>query len=180
MTPSRGDPGDFQYEQRTPLYGGFSEADLVEQPAIELFSRLGWAIGNLFGEFSHGASAEGRGSRRDAILPRRLRRALKTLNPSLPDAALEDAYSTLTRERGAIDPIRANSEVDDLLRKGVGVEVRGKDGERKTEIVRVIDGTSRKPTTSSSPRRSGSPANSMPSAPISSASSTACRCYSSN
>ena len=36
----------------------------------------------------------------------------------------------LTRERGAIDPIRANSEVHELLRKGAGVEVRGKDGER--------------------------------------------------
>ena len=139
MTPSPGDPGDFQHEQRTPLYGGFSEADLVEQPAIELFSGLGWTTRNLFGEFSHGASAEGRASRRDVTLPDRMRRALKKLNPSLPDAALEDAYSTLTRERVAIDSIRANSEVHDLLRKGIPVEVRGKDGERKTEIVRVID-----------------------------------------
>jgi type I restriction enzyme, R subunit len=139
MTPSPGDPGDFQHEQRTPLYGGFSEADLVEQPAIELFAKLGWATGNLFGEFSRGVSAEGRASRRDAVLTDRLRRALKNLNPSLPDTALEDAYSMLARERGAIDPIRANSEVHDLLRKGVAIEIRGKDGERKTEIVRVID-----------------------------------------
>src|SRR5271166_1703946 len=132
-------PGDSGYQQHSSLYGGFSEADLVEQPAIELFAELGWTSGNLFGEFSRGASAERRASRRDANLPDRLRRALKTLNPSLPDTALEDAYSMLTRERVAIDPIRANSEVHDLLRKGVGVEVRGKDGERKTEIVRVIN-----------------------------------------
>ena len=115
------------------------KSDLVEQPAIDLFAELGWTTGNLFGEFAHGASAEGRASKRDAILPNRLRAALKRLNPSLPDAALDDAYAILTRDRGAIDPIRANAEVHALIRNGVPVEVRGKDGERKTETVRVID-----------------------------------------
>src|SRR3712207_3706936 len=32
-----GGPIDILYRQETPLYGGFSESDLVEQPAIELF-----------------------------------------------------------------------------------------------------------------------------------------------
>jgi type I restriction enzyme R subunit len=132
-------PEDVGYQQRSQLYGGFSESDLVEQPAIELFGELGWATGNLFGEFAHGASAEGRASKRDVILPSRLKAALRRLNRSLPDAALEEAYAILTRERGAIDPIRANAEVHALIRNGVPVEVRGKSGERKTEIVRVID-----------------------------------------
>jgi type I restriction enzyme, R subunit len=139
MSPARGGSSDFLSGQRMPLYGGFSENDLVEQPAIELLRELAWTTGSLFGEFAHGASAEGRASKRDAVLPNRLRRALKTLNPSLPGTALEDAYSMLTRERVAIDPIRANFEVHDLLRRGVPVEVRAKDGERKTEIVRVLD-----------------------------------------
>ncbi len=133
------DPGDIVYLQKGAHYRGFSESDLVEQPAIELFATLGWTTGNLFGEFSGGASAEGRASKRDAILPNRLRVALKRLNPALPQEALDDAYATLTRERGAIDPIRANGEVHDLLRKGVAVDVRGPDGTRKTEIARVID-----------------------------------------
>ena len=131
--------GDSSYQQHKPHYGGFSEADLVEQPAIELFAKLGWMTGNLFSEFSGAASAEGRSSKRESILPNRLRLALKRLNPALPQEALDDAYSELTRERGAIDPIRANAEVHDLLRKGVAVEVRGPDGTRKTEIVRVVD-----------------------------------------
>ena len=50
------DPDDFGYPP-PPLFGGFSENDLVEQPAIDLFAELGWATGNLFGEFAHGASA---------------------------------------------------------------------------------------------------------------------------
>ena len=132
-------PDDFVSEQRTPRYGGFSEADLVEQPAIELFAELGWTAGNLFGEFRGGASAEGRSSKRDAILPNRLRLALERLNPGIPQEALDDAFSILTRERGAIDPIRANAEVHDLLRKGVPVDVRDADRTRKTEFVRVVD-----------------------------------------
>jgi type I restriction enzyme, R subunit len=127
------------YEQRTPHFGGFSEGDLVEQPAIELFAELGWTTANLFGEFSGSVSAEGRASKRDAILPNRLKSAVKRLNPALPQEALDDAYAILTRDRRAIDPIRANAEVHDLLRKGVAVEGRGPDGSRKTEIVRVVD-----------------------------------------
>jgi type I restriction enzyme, R subunit len=133
-------PGDIIYERRTPRYGGFSEADLVEQPAIDLFATLGWRTANLFGEFSgNGGSAEGRASKRDAVLPNRLRLALSRLNPALPQEALDDAFSILTRERGAIDPIRANAEIHELLRKGVIVDTRGPDGARLKETVRVID-----------------------------------------
>jgi len=132
-------PGDGGYQQHKPQYGGFSEADLVEQPAIELFAKLGRTTGSLFGEFSGGASAEGRSSKRDEILPNRLRLALKRLNPAFPQEALDDAFSILTCERGAIDPIRANAGVHDLLRQGVAVDVRGPDGARKTEIVRVVE-----------------------------------------
>jgi hypothetical protein len=43
---------DTPYEQRIPLYGGFPENDLIEQPAIDLFGKLGWKTVNLFGEFT--------------------------------------------------------------------------------------------------------------------------------
>jgi type I restriction enzyme R subunit len=133
-------PNEIVHEHRTPRYGGFSEADLVERPAIGLFETLGWRTADLFAEFSTiGGSSEGRASKRDAVLPNRLRAALKRLNPALPQDALDDATSILTRERGAIDPIRANAEVHDLLRKGVVIEVRGPGGARKKETVRVID-----------------------------------------
>lgn len=137
-------PEDPRYGQpRTPLYGGFSENDLVEQPATALFRDLGWRTANLMGEFGGrgggGESPEGRGSKRDVILPNRLRLALKRLNPDLPQEAFDDAYSAITRERGAIDPIRANAEIHELLRGGVKVEVRGPGGARIKEAVRVID-----------------------------------------
>jgi type I restriction enzyme R subunit len=105
---STGGPDEIVYQQATPHYGGFSEADLVEQPAIELLAALGWRTANLFSEFSGGGSGEGRVSKRDAILPNRLRLALERLNPLLPQDALDEAFTILTRERRAIDPIRAN------------------------------------------------------------------------
>ena len=140
MTAGPDKPGNFIFEQHgRPLYGGFSENDLVEQPAIDLFASLGWRTANLMGEFGGGASPEGRASKRDVILPNRLRLALKRLNPALPQEALDDAFSIITRERGAIDPIRANAEIHELLRDGVKVEVRGPGGARIKEMVRVID-----------------------------------------
>jgi type I restriction enzyme R subunit len=132
-------PRDLGYPRPSPLFGDFSEADLVEKPAIQLFADLGWATGNLFGEFAHGTSTEGRASKRDVIMPKRLKSALKRLNPALPDAALDEAYAVLARDRSAIDPIRANAEVHALAHNGVPVEVRGRGGERKTEIASVVD-----------------------------------------
>jgi type I restriction enzyme R subunit len=142
-TTGSDDPRNIIYEQRTQLYGGFSESDLVEQPAIDLFRDLGWQTANLMGEFGGktggSKSPEGRASKRDVVLPNRLRVAMKRLNPRLPQEALDDAFSALTRERGAIDPIRANAEIHELLRDGVKVEVRGPGGDRIKETVRVID-----------------------------------------
>src|ERR1700688_2087373 len=104
-------PKEFFYEQRIPLYGGFSEKDLIEQPAIDLFGRLGWKTINLFGEFKDGKSSEGRESRRDVMLPLRLKAALKRLNPNISETGLDEAQKLLTAERRDLPPVRANREV---------------------------------------------------------------------
>lgn len=118
--------------------GGFSEDEAVEGPAVDLFQSLGWSHANLYQEFS-GASAEGRRSMRDAVLPKRLWAALQKLNPSLPPEALNEAAAEITRDRSAMLPTDANAEIYRLLKDGVPVHVQGPDGERKTEIARVID-----------------------------------------
>jgi type I restriction enzyme R subunit len=119
------------------LYGGFSENNLIEQPTIELFRSLGWKTTNLMGEFGGkdggGKSPEGRESKRDAVLPDRLRLALHKLNPDIDPVAVDGAFSALTRERRTIDPVRANAELQALLLNGVKVEVRGRDGALRSE-----------------------------------------------
>src|SRR6185312_661556 len=83
--------------------------------------------------------SEGRGSMREAVLPDRLWAALQRLNPHLPPEALRDAAAEITRDRSVMLPTDANAEVYALLKNGVPEQMRGPDGERKTETARVID-----------------------------------------
>lgn len=63
MTPSRE-----EYGLPIPgLYSGLSEAELVENPAAELFAELGWDTANLFHETFGAHGTEGRGSRREVF-----------------------------------------------------------------------------------------------------------------
>jgi type I restriction enzyme R subunit len=121
------------------LKHGLSENGLVEQPAIELFAALGWETANLYEEWTGPASSEGRGSKRDVILPNRLWPALRRLNPLLPEAALLKAAEELARDRSRMVPAEANREVHRLLLDGVKVKVPGEDGDPVEEVVRLID-----------------------------------------
>jgi type I restriction enzyme R subunit len=116
-----------------------TEKALVEAPAIELLSALGWHTANLFDEAPGPANPTGRRSFRDVFLPTRLRAAVRTLNPLLPEQALDDALAELTSDRSAMLPTAANREVFHLLRDGVPVELRQPDGSSKPDRVRLID-----------------------------------------
>lgn len=119
---------------------GFSEAELVEQPAINLLRGLGWEAVNLYHETFGLDGSPWRGSRRDAFLTKRLRMALEKLNPDLPSDALDQAVDELTRNRSALIPVSANREVLEAMRDGVKVRVRDPEhGGERIETVRVID-----------------------------------------
>ena len=103
---------------------GFSEDELVERPAIELFKTLGWTHFDLYDEAFAADGSPWRESRRDAFLTKPLRLALARLNPGLPQDALDLALDTLTRDRAAMVPLASNREVLELLRDGIDVEYR--------------------------------------------------------
>jgi len=119
--------------------GKFTEGQLVEQPAIELFAALGWSTVNALHEKLGADGTLGRDNQGEVILLRRLRPALERLNPALPPLAIEQAIAELTKDRSAMDPVRANRELYDLIKDGVEVEVRTDDGGKEPERVRVID-----------------------------------------
>ncbi|HEY2708605.1 MAG TPA: type I restriction endonuclease subunit R [Caulobacteraceae bacterium] len=122
------------------MIDGFSEDELVEQPAIALLGDLGWETVNLYQESFGLEGSPWRSSRRDAFLTKRLRMALEKLNPDLPGEALDLAVDELTRPRGAMAPANANCEVLEALRDGVKVKFRDADhGGERTETVRFID-----------------------------------------
>ncbi len=119
---------------------GFSEGELVEQPAIDLLRELGWKTINLYQEAFGVDGSPWRESRRDAFLSKRLRLALEKLNPDLPSDAIELALEELRRDLSALIPVSANREVLEAIRDGVKVKFRDPDhGGDRVETVRVID-----------------------------------------
>ncbi|MCR4317473.1 MAG: type I restriction endonuclease subunit R [Planctomycetes bacterium] len=74
----------------------------------------------------------------DVALERRLRQALKRLNPQVPTDALEEAFRKLTRPDSP-SLIQSNHFVHKYLVEGVPVEYQRADGSMKGDLVRVID-----------------------------------------
>jgi type I restriction enzyme R subunit len=122
-----------------PARRGFSDDAAVEGPAVALFQVFGWNRTNLYQETFGTTGTEGRATMRELVLPNRLWEALQKLNPHLSTDALRDAAAEITRGRSAMLATDANAEVYRLFRDRVQVQVRGEDGERKTEIARIID-----------------------------------------
>jgi hypothetical protein len=107
----------------------YSEDSLVEQPAIELLSKLGWQTANCFYEKFGENGTLGRKTSSVVVLVPRLRAALVRLNPDLPSEAIDLAIEELTRDRSVISPANANREVYILLKNGVKVSFRGIENE---------------------------------------------------
>jgi type I restriction enzyme R subunit len=117
----------------------FSEDELVERPAVELLAELGWETVNAREEVLGPGGTLRRNSRRDVVLEHRLLPALRALNPDAPDAAIEEAAATLSRDRSLLEPTRANREVYDLLRDGYLVTWRDERGEEQTVRIAYVD-----------------------------------------
>src|SRR5437660_7464810 len=122
----------------SPPDGGFSEDELVEKPAIDLFRVLGWETKNCFRETFGPKGTLGRDSPSEVVLVSRLRPALERLNPDLPADAIDAAIEELMRDRSAMSAAQANREIYQLLKTGIRVGVRGGE-EEKTEKAQVID-----------------------------------------
>ncbi len=118
----------------------YSEQELVENPAIELFEELGWETANYFYEkVGDQESTLGRRTTQEVVLRRRLRPALRNLNPDIADEAIELAMEEVTRDRSALHPTVANQEVYRLIKDGAKVTFQNEEGEQETQTVRVID-----------------------------------------
>jgi type I restriction enzyme, R subunit len=89
----------------------YSEDQLVEQPAIQLFAELGWQTLSALEETFGVGGTLGRGTKGEAVLAPRLRAALERLNVSLPPEAISAAIDQLTRDRAVMSLAAANRQV---------------------------------------------------------------------
>src|SRR3989442_11101198 len=100
----------------SPPNGDFSEEELVEKPAIELFGRLGWETKNCFNETFGPSGTLSRDSPSEVVLVSRLKPALERLNPDLPGDAIDAAIEELIRDRSPMSAAQANREIYQLLK----------------------------------------------------------------
>ena len=118
---------------------GYGELMLVEMPAIDLLTSLGWSFKNLYAETFGELGSEGRESETQVILTRRLRAALVALNPGLPADAYAQAIEQLAQDRSKQIAVNANRDFYRLLKDGVKVKVPDEHGGHRIETLRVID-----------------------------------------
>jgi len=119
---------------------GYTEDELVEQPAIELLKKLGWEHINALYETLGPSGTLGRDNQSEIILQSRLRIAFKRLNPDPPPEAYNLALEELTRDRSRLSMPAANREIYQLLRNGVKVHIPDPEGGgEKVETVRLVD-----------------------------------------
>ena len=119
---------------------GYTEDELIEQPAIELLKRLGWSHINALHETLGPSGTLGRDNQSEIILQSRLRVAFNRLNPGLPPEAYDFAFEELTRDRSRLSMPAANREIYQLLKNGIKVHLPDPEGGgEKVETVRLID-----------------------------------------
>ncbi len=118
----------------------YTEDQLVEQPAIGLFTALGWPTASAMEETFGAGGTLGRETKGEVVLTERLRAALTNLNGGLPTEAIQTAIDELTRDRSAMSLEAANREVYGLLKEGIPVSVPDHVlGGQKTERLRVVN-----------------------------------------
>ena len=121
--------------------GGYGEGALVERPAMRLLGELGWETLSGFDEHPGAGGPMGRSTFAETILEERLRLALRSVNPGCSATAVDQAVQALTRDRSAMQPVRANHDVWELLRDGYTATVTAHDGTQREETVRYVHWT---------------------------------------
>ena len=118
-----------------------SEDRLVQATfADHLENELGWDSVYAWNQETFGPDGTlGRASVRDVVLERDLRTALTKLNPQLPSGAIDEAVAKLTHHDFSRTLLQHNQAFYQLIRGGVPVSYRGKQGQLCHAQATVID-----------------------------------------
>ena len=118
-----------------------SEDRLVQATFAEyLQNTLGWDSVYAYNAETFGPNGLlGRTGEREVVLVRDLRAAIARLNPTIPEAAREQAVETLTRVDYSRSLLQHNREFYGYIRDGIPVEWRDANEETHHAQVRVID-----------------------------------------
>ena len=101
----------------------YTEDQLVEQPALGLFTELGWSTVSALEETFGATGTLLRETNGEVVLASHLRTAMQCLNPSLPVEAISTAIDELTGDRSAMSLEAANRDIYLLLKDGVKISM---------------------------------------------------------
>ena len=108
----------------------------VEENCLDLLRDLGFGV--VYGpDISEGGVAEER-KYCEVVLVGRLRDALRRINKSIPDGAIDEAVKKVLRTESQ-DPVVNNQLFHKLVTNGVNVEYKRADGSIKDELVWLFD-----------------------------------------
>lgn len=111
--------------------------DAVEQTALDVFRKLGWQV--LHGsEIAPGEPNAEREDYTEVVLRGRLERAVRKLNPDLPEDPRDEAIRRVLHPESP-SLVENNRRFHKMLTDGVPVEVRREDGTLSGEQVKLVD-----------------------------------------
>src|SRR3989338_4658666 len=119
----------------------YSEDALVEKSAIDVFVK-DLHIGHLNCFEEKFPETLGREAKSDVVIVKKLSAAIDKLNSGLSEDAKKDAIAQLLQDRSRLSLVKANQEVYKLLKDGVKVKTKNKQGNYEYRTVKVIDFTS--------------------------------------
>ncbi len=118
----------------------FTEDELVEQPAIQLFQKeLNYTYLNCFNEEMGLGSKLGRENRSIVVLNKKLRESLLKLNPTTPTQTINDAIKEINKDRSVLKLEKANIEIHKMLKDGLAIQGEDENRKPKTYNIKIID-----------------------------------------
>ena len=119
----------------------YSEDNLIEQPAMDLFEELGWEVAMAYHTEGLGANSKfGRNSESELILEKYLRPALEKYNPNLPPQAYRAAIDLIKQGNSYQSIAEINRDKYKLFLDGVEVDYKDEKGKLVTQKkLRVFD-----------------------------------------
>ena len=116
----------------------YSEDALVEQSAVKIFTEdLNYEHLNCYEEKF--PQTLGRETKSEVVLIKRLSKAIDELNENLSEDAKKEATAELLRDRSRLSLVKANQEIYKLMKDGVKVKTKNKDGNYEYRTVKIID-----------------------------------------
>jgi type I restriction enzyme R subunit len=118
----------------------YSEDNLVEAAAQQALEDLGWQVEYAWHKETFGEDGLlGREDKSQVILKRYLLKALKQLNPNLPNVAYQHAIDQISEKAADKKLVQINKEKYTLLTKGVDVSFTNDKGELVKKKLKVFD-----------------------------------------